>query len=268
MTTTATTSATARFAELAGSLQPGADDGRAPLVFLHGLTFDRAMWGPALAALAELDPGRTTLTLDLPGHGGSADAFRGRDAVGAQIGAAVTAAGLEAPVYVGHSIGAMPAMMLAAAGGGRGVVNVDAVLHVEPLLTFIASQTEQLHGAGYAAVWAALLDGMIPEGMPSAAEHLVRSTSNPRQRVMLGYWQPIFEAGGVRAECEQVLIGIGAMRALNIPYLIVAGHAPDAAYRAYLDRNFPEAEVTMLPNSGHFPHVVHPRTFAELLALT
>jgi pimeloyl-ACP methyl ester carboxylesterase len=135
-------------------------------------------------------------------------------------------------------------------------------------LTFIASRTEELHGDGYAAVWAGLLHGMIPEHMPRAAERLVRSTSNPRRDVMLGYWQPIFEADGVRAECEQVLIGVGAMRALNIPYLVVAGAEPDPAYRAYLERNFPEAAVATLPNSGHFPHLVHPREFAELLALT
>jgi pimeloyl-ACP methyl ester carboxylesterase len=266
--TPTTTHTRTRFGEIAGDLRPGADDGRAPLVFLHGLTFDRRMWGPALAALEAIDPGRTTLTLDLPGHGASADAFRGRDAVVGQLGEAVVEAGLEAPVYVGHSIGAMPAMILAASGGSRGVVNVDAVLHVEPLLTFIASRAEELHDAGYAAVWAQLLAGLIPENMPTEAELLVRSTSIPRQRVMLGYWQPTFEVGGVRAECEQVLIGIGAMRALQIPYLIVAGHEPDAAYRAYLERNFPEAALTTLPNSGHFPHLVHPREFAELLALT
>src|SRR5690242_196709 len=109
--TTISTSTDTRFGELAGDLRPGAGGGRAPLVLLHGLTFDRTMWGPALAELAELDPGRATLTLDLPGHGGSADVFRGRDAVVAQIGAAVAAAGIDAPVYVGHSIGVMPAML-------------------------------------------------------------------------------------------------------------------------------------------------------------
>src|SRR5260370_16895609 len=58
------------FADLAGELHGEPDHGT-PLVLLHGLTFDRTMWRPALAELAELDPGRQVLTLDLPGHGGA-----------------------------------------------------------------------------------------------------------------------------------------------------------------------------------------------------
>jgi pimeloyl-ACP methyl ester carboxylesterase len=58
------------FSNLAGDLA-GAPDRRPPLVLLHGLTFDRTMWHPALAHLAALDPGRQILSLDLPGHGDS-----------------------------------------------------------------------------------------------------------------------------------------------------------------------------------------------------
>jgi pimeloyl-ACP methyl ester carboxylesterase len=56
------------FSNLAGDLT-GAPDRRPPLVLLHGLTFDRTMWRPALAHLAALDPGRPVLALDLPGTG-------------------------------------------------------------------------------------------------------------------------------------------------------------------------------------------------------
>jgi pimeloyl-ACP methyl ester carboxylesterase len=56
----------------AGLTGDGTDsDGRPPIVLLHGLTFDRTMWRPALAKLETLDPGRRVLALDLPGHGGS-----------------------------------------------------------------------------------------------------------------------------------------------------------------------------------------------------
>ena len=49
----------------------GNSDDRAPLVLLHGLTFDRSMWRPSLAELHSIDPGRRVLALDLPGHGAS-----------------------------------------------------------------------------------------------------------------------------------------------------------------------------------------------------
>jgi pimeloyl-ACP methyl ester carboxylesterase len=266
-TTTTTKTTTSRFAELAGDLRPGVDDHRAPLVFLHGLTFDRSMWAPALAELERLDPGRRTLTLDLPGHGESSEAFRGLDAVVAQIGEAVAAAGIATPVYVGHSIGIMPAMLLATADGSRGVVNVDAALNIEGLATFLASRSAELHGDRYRTVWNQLLEGLIPANLPRAAEQLVRDTSHPRQAVMLGYWEPIFR-DGARAQSDQVLVGIGAMRGLRIPYLIVAGEEIDDGYREFLRRNFPEAAATSLPGSGHFPHLAHPTEFAELLAMT
>ncbi|HEX7196140.1 MAG TPA: alpha/beta fold hydrolase, partial [Candidatus Limnocylindria bacterium] len=53
----------------------GHSDGRAPLVFLHGYTFDRTMWRSSMAELETLDPGRRAIALDLPGHGESPDAL-------------------------------------------------------------------------------------------------------------------------------------------------------------------------------------------------
>jgi pimeloyl-ACP methyl ester carboxylesterase len=49
------------------------------------------------------------------------------------------------------------------------------------------------------------------------------------------------------------------------PVLIVAGHPLDAAYSTWLHREIPQATVTLLPGSGHFPHLGHPEAFATLL---
>ena len=49
----------------------GRSDDRAPLVLLHGLTFNRAIWRPIVAGLQRIDPGRRVLSIDLPGHGDS-----------------------------------------------------------------------------------------------------------------------------------------------------------------------------------------------------
>src|SRR5690242_6828179 len=77
--------------------------GRA-LVLLHGLTFDRHMWDPVLAAL----PARhAVLTLDLPGHGASPGLSSHRlEPVVEAIHAAVLDAELESPIIVGHSLAA------------------------------------------------------------------------------------------------------------------------------------------------------------------
>src|SRR5580765_5362313 len=98
-----TAPAPTRFGELSGELAIGAGDARTPLVFLPGLTFDRTMWRPALAALRTIDPGRTTLALDMPGEGESFGAFRGLDVAIEQLHEAIASAGIENPVLVAHS---------------------------------------------------------------------------------------------------------------------------------------------------------------------
>src|SRR5689334_13414619 len=117
-----------RFGELTGDFDPGSGSDGPPLVFLPGLTFDRTMWRPALRSLRELEPGRATLALDMPGEGDSAGTFRGLEAALEQLHVAITAAGIERPVVVGHSGSAIGAMFYAMNHPVRGVVNVDAVL--------------------------------------------------------------------------------------------------------------------------------------------
>src|SRR5256885_8670034 len=118
---------------LAGDLA-GASDRRPPLVLLHGLTFDRTMWYPALAHLAELDPARPVLALDLPGHGESPGwASYGMESLTDGVHRAVDEAGLQPPVLVGHSGGGVIASVYAARDPARGVGNVDQPLQGEPV---------------------------------------------------------------------------------------------------------------------------------------
>ena len=83
----------------------GLSDDRAPLVLLHGLTFDRSLWRPSLAELYRIDPGRRVLALDLPGHGAS-PGWPSYDVQSLARGVhrAAEEAGLQSPVVVGHSI--------------------------------------------------------------------------------------------------------------------------------------------------------------------
>jgi pimeloyl-ACP methyl ester carboxylesterase len=117
-----------RFGEFTGDVDPGTADDRAALVFLPGLTFDRTMWRPVLGSLRAIDPGRTTLALDMPGEGESVGTFRGLEAAIDQVHAAITAAGIENRVIVGHSGSAIGAMFYVMEHPVRGIVNVDAVL--------------------------------------------------------------------------------------------------------------------------------------------
>jgi pimeloyl-ACP methyl ester carboxylesterase len=258
------TSTSQRFGELAGDFDPGSGDGRAPLVLLPGLTFDRVMWRPALRALGPIDPGRTTLALDMPGEGESIGTFRGLDEAVEQLHAAIGAAGLDDPVLVGHSGAAIGAMFYATKYPVRAIVNVDAVLDTEALSAHLRALQPQMRDGGMYDIWNQLFETLHAEKSGYAGEVLLRLTSRPRPDVMLGYWAPILATPPMSSAL--IASAIEQLRAQRTPYTIVFGEQPDAATRTWMTEHFPEARLLAIPDSGHFPHVAHPDDFARILA--
>ena len=110
-------------------------------MLLHGLTYDRRLWGPALDELRTLDPGRRVLNLDLPGHGGSPQQLVPLDQLAPVIREAVEDAGLRTPVLVGHSAGAILATIYASRYPASGVVNVDQPLLTAPFAQLLKGPT-------------------------------------------------------------------------------------------------------------------------------
>ena len=246
----------------------GESDARPPLVLLHGLTFDRTMWQPALAQLGQIDPGHRALAFDLPGHGESPSwETYDVDSVAHGIHRAVAEAGLDRPVIVGHSLSAIIATVYAAQFPTSGVINVDQPLQVAAFAGFLQSIADQLRGPAFPAIWEQFAASMHVELLPASAQELVRSTSNPRQDLVLGYWREVLERPA-NETAERASEGLAALRTANVPYLIVAGSEPEPDYRQWLDETLPQAVITVLPDSGHFPHLAHPDRFAECLAET
>jgi pimeloyl-ACP methyl ester carboxylesterase len=161
------------FNNLAGDLT-GAPDRRPPLVLLHGLTFDRTMWQPALAHLAALDPGRQVLALDLPGHGDSPGwPCYDLEPIADAVHQAVTEAGLSSPVLAGHSAGGVLVTIYASRYPARGVVNVDQPLQVEPFAQLLRPLAGPLRGPGFAQVWEQFEASMGIGLLPQAAQDLL-----------------------------------------------------------------------------------------------
>ena len=259
-----TAPASTRFGELAGEYAAGDDEALAPLVFLPGLTFDRTMWRPAIAALHAIEPGHATLALDMPGEGESVGTFRGLDTAIEQLQAAIASAGIERPVIVGHSGSAIGAMFYAMKHPVRGIVNVDAVLDTVDFSTRLRALEPQLRNGGVPALWDELFAGLHPERSGAAGEAMLRATSRPRPDVMLGYWAPVL-APPPTAE-NAISDAIAELRTRQTPYTLVLGEEPAAATCSWMAEHFPEATVVAIPNSGHFPHVAHPDAFARLIA--
>ncbi len=246
----------------------GESDARPPLVLLHGLTFDRTMWGPALAELERVDPSRRVLAFDLPGHGQSAGwSSYDVESVAQGIHHAVEEAQLRSPVVVGHSLSAIIATVYAGRHPASGVVNVDQPLQTGPFAGFLHTLADDLRGPAFPAIWEGFLASMHVELLPQSAQDLVRSTCRPQQDLVLGYWREVLERSidELTASAEE---GMATLRAGGLPYLIVAGSDLEPAYQRWLNEMLPEARVTVWPESGHFPHLAHPDRFAAALAST
>ena len=247
----------------------GRPDDRAPIVLLHGLTFDRTMWRPALAELETIDPGRRAIALDLPGHGESPDASSyALEATVERVRAAIVEAGLRDPILVGHSASASVAAMYATRYPTSGIVLVEGGFLVAPFAEMLRSMEPVLRGPGFGAAWSRISEYAFRlDEVPADVRSFVEATSRPRQDVVLGYWQDLFERTPAELQAW-VDEGAATLRQSGLSVTSVVGQDPVADETAWLEANLPAARTLVWPGSGHFPHLAHPRAFAELLATT
>jgi pimeloyl-ACP methyl ester carboxylesterase len=257
-----------RYAGLAGDLR-GIDDVRAPLVLLHGLTFNRAMWGPALDELQRIEPDRRVLALDLPGHGGSPV----RPAYDSETEAravydAVRAAGLDAPVVVGHSAAGITASVYAATYPSRGVVNVDSA--PEPGVPFagmLKSMEHRLTPESFPQLWLMFEASMQIDLLPPSARKLLRDNNTPDRELILGRWNELLTRDAADLDAW-LQMRLRTLRESAARYTLVLGSEPGPDLVGWLRQVIPGIEIVVWPGSGHFPHLARPREFAQLLATT
>ena len=245
----------------------GRSDERAAIVFLHGLTFDRTMWRPALAELETLDPGRRAIALDLPGHGESPDApSYSLEVTVERVHAAIVEAELRDPILVGHSASASVAAMYATQHPTSGIVLVEGTFLVAPFTEMLRSMEPVLRGPGFGAAWSRISEYAFRlDEVPADVRSFVEATSRPRQDVVLGYWEDLFASTPAELQAW-VNEGAARMRQIGLPVTSVVGQDPSADEAAWLEKNLPSARTLVWRGSGHFPHLAHPRAFAELLA--
>jgi pimeloyl-ACP methyl ester carboxylesterase len=182
------------------------------------------------------------------------------------VAAAVSAAGLHRPVLVGHAIGAGIATAYAARYPASGVVNVDATPPIDPVVRMMHGMRHELRSPLFAAIWANLADGYPATTLSPSAQDLVRTTSNPDQDVVLGYWAEMLDHPDLAIDALR--IAVDAVRNKQLPYHIVTGSEPAAESARWVGAHLPRAVFEVLAPSGHFPHLGFPSRFAESLRHT
>jgi pimeloyl-ACP methyl ester carboxylesterase len=259
---TSAASSRIRWAGLAGRQHTGDGASGPPVVFLHGLTFDRRMWDPVL----ELLPGgQRAIAFDLPGHGGSAPlAEPGLAPVVEAVREAIVEAGLERPVVVGHSLGGPIAAIYASTYEASAVVSIDAPIRLEPFASLLASIRPQLTGTGFDEAWAGFQQSMQMDGVPAAHRHLLKAGERGSQQVVLSYQADLLERP-LDDVIEWRESGLRRLREARIPYIAVHANPVDDAERAWLADRLPKAQVVVWPVGHHFPHLAHPGRLVALL---
>jgi pimeloyl-ACP methyl ester carboxylesterase len=150
---------------------------------------------------------------------------------------------------------------------GCGVINVDQSLQVAPFANLVRSLADKLRGPNFPALWEHFAAGMQIELLPESAQALVRSTSRPRQELVVGYWRELLDRP-TEELADLAAAALTTVRDAGLPYLVVAGNPLEPGYQQWLTGMLPQVKITVWPGSGHFPHLAHPGHFAECLATT
>ncbi len=231
-----------------------------PVVLVHGITESARTWDPIVE---RLEGDHRVVTLDLRGHGASPPAAAyDLGALAGDVAAAATAAGVERPHVVGHSLGGAVVSALAGAFPVASVVNVDQPLKLDDF-------QEQLQGAApalrdpdmFPTVIAALFDDLAGDALDPAERARIESHRRADRDVVLGIWEPVLQAP--REELAAMVAAAAA--AVTCPYLSLHGIDPGPEYQEWLRSLIPHVEIEVWPGRGHYPHLVEPDRFVARL---
>ena len=232
----------------------------APLLFIHGLTFDRSTWEPIAERLADRF---TCVTVDLPGHGGSdGPPPRVLDDVAVAINRLLGELGSEPPVVVGHSMGGVIASIYAGHHPTRGLVLVDQAPYVRPFAEMAHQLAPSLRGDNFRAVFEPIRQTIGVELLPEPQRTTILAGQRIDQDLILGYWDELLTTtpDDLQARTDREL------KAITVPVLGVFGQTIDATTREHLLDHLPAAEIEEWPGLGHMVHLMEPERFARRLA--
>ncbi len=228
-----------------------------PVIFLHGLTFDRRTWRPVTD---QLDGAVTTIAIDLPAHGDSGGEPAPLEDVTAQIHQLLQTLRIRRPVVVGHSMAAAIAGLYAAAHPARGIVWVDQATEVLPFARMLHQIAPMLRGPAFDQAWPNIEDSLGLDRIPEPTRTLVLDTHKVKQDVVLGYWDQVLNTEP--AELQAWIDGKAAR--IQVPCLAVFGRPATDGERERLSR-MPDAQIEQWAGDGHCVHLVAPGRFAARL---
>ena len=229
-----------------------------PVVFLHGLTFDRRTWRPIIDRLGG---SVWSIAIDLPAQGESGGAPAPLDDGAVQVHELLSGLGVQRPVVVGHSMMGGLAFMYAVAYPTRGIVLVDNGPDIRPFAELAHRLEPALRGPGFAEVWRTFEDSLGLERIPEPVRSLVLAAHEVNQEVVVGYWETMLRTDPAEL---QAWIDTQIIPKLDVPCLGVFGRPVTDAERERFER-LPDVQLEEWTGDGHFVHLVDPDRFTTRL---
>lgn len=219
------------------------------VVFIHGGAHDHSVWGLQTRYLAH--HGYAVLAPDLPGHGRSEGAaLRRIEDLAAWLVALLDAAAVPKAALVGHSMGALVALELAARFPERveavALIGVAFPMRVSPEL-LEATRNDEPRAHGMINVWSHAAVAHFP-GNPGPGFWVIGENLRLMQRAKRGVLHADFSA------CNDYAAGLERAAQIRCPALLLSGHrdqmTPPRHARA-LAAAIPGASFVELEGSGH-----------------
>jgi pimeloyl-ACP methyl ester carboxylesterase len=230
-----------------------------PVIFLHGLTFDRRTWRPIVERLGD---SIRSIAVDLPAHGESGGAPAPLEVVAEQIHDLLVSLEVDRPVVIGHSMSGGLAFAYASAHPTAGLAVIDNGPDIRPFAELIRRLEPMLRGPGFAGAWQQFEVSLGLERIPEPVRSLVLDTHVVQQDVVVGYWETTL----LRANPVELQASIDAqMPRLEVPCLAVFGRPLTDGERERFER-LPDFQLEEWIGDGHFVHLVDPERFTARLS--
>jgi pimeloyl-ACP methyl ester carboxylesterase len=225
-----------------------------PIVMIHGAGGSHLYWPPEMRQLSDF----RIYSLDLPGHGKSGGhGLQSIDAYAEAIFKWMGEVGLHRAVFVGHSMGGAIALTLAQKYAehvlGLGLIGTGARLRVDPVI-IDNSANSQTFPAAISFIISKSFSEFADPRLVELAEMRLKET---RPSVLHGDF----------IACNNFDM-MKYLPKVNKPTLVVCGQDDELTplrYAQYLSDSIFNAELQVIPNSGHMVMLEKPQNVANVV---